>query len=1124
MSHARKHFSRAPELIRPYDFTDEYRASLMSSAPLITDRVDPEAWREAVGFDGFTFGRGRLQRRNCVGYVGATETHLYGAIISEVPPGNEHLVTKVTVGSAQLAYDDSIEMWIAPDPDVAQGVAFQMLANAGGTVAYQTHVRGGAPAEAHYGWKGQYRMAHGFHDGCWHSQIEVPIEALDPGRLATQGVWAINLCRNWKRPWAFSCLGARAYNPTTSLRFRFTSRPVTVVQMSQHSDPYTRNVHTELSLHNPGTTPQAVQAQLHLRRDRMPEIVVTETREIPAGRTERIVLQDEDLVSENFELYAIVAEAGGGPACFTRYLRWGRTDEARWDILAVPRPPVDFRFAFYPSLNLLRIEGDVTRLPPEASLQELRFDIRSKGEAASIASLVMPVSAFTDGQCMSETELALPHGDYEIAASAVGIGVPDAPLVKEFQRHVYEWEGNALGRSRKVYKPFEPIRAEDHRVAVALRDYDTNGLGLLDQVWAWDVESICRKPILAAPMRYVGVVDGRPYEASAVSFREIETSADRVIREYEFWLGPCRLKARSTVEYDGMMRVDLTLPATGEQVVESLDLEVPFRDAGVSLMHAMIAGIRYPIVTGRVPEGEGPVWNAGLLEAVECPRNFCTYLWLGDPNRGLAWFAENDAGWSWDPDTPNLALERHRDILTLRASLVNQPLQSNDTRTITFGVQASPVKPRLEGWRHRYFTDRYQMIGTDIKWFALGCCGSVYPARKDLRLWDAIRRANDCAFTEEQCRETFELAKPYFEPYGVDVVRELEDSVGIALCQSEARKLVFYFDRSSSPCIEEFQTFQDEWGLNEFSDQRGVDARYEVKVVPTESYCDFATWWYKTSFERAGNQGIYVDNNYFVACRNHAMTGAYRQDDGSVVPSTGIWQLRELARRQFVLMNEMGMTPFTMVHMTTTLILPISSFYTVQYDWELKASDGDLHTRHARAYIQALTSGNHLGAWPVVLHEQGDLVGDPWTSRTWMGVCLVHEIIIDPYVWARYIPPPNEVYETFRRPILDFVQRDEVQVYRYWDERPQPVRSDDPALPTIVFVQPGVEALWVITNYAPETRRATVRIDLRAMGLADPCTLVDIEDGRRVELSGGQLHFKLGAHDLRAFRLMKESL
>ena len=61
---------------------------------------------------------------------------------------------------------------------------------------------------------------------------------------------------------------------------------------------------------------------------------------------------------------------------------------------------------------------------------------------------------------------------------------------------------------------------------------------------------------------------------------------------------------------------------------------------------------------------------------------------------------------------------------------------------------------------------------------------------------------------------------------------------------------------------------------------------------------------------------------------------AYRRDDGAVVPTVGVWGLRELCKRTFAMMNELGMPPIRFPHVTSFSRLPTLSFATVQCDWE----------------------------------------------------------------------------------------------------------------------------------------------------------------------------------------------
>ena len=181
--------------------------------------------------------------------------------------------------------------------------------------------------------------------------------------------------------------------------------------------------------------------------------------------------------------------------------------------------------------------------------------------------------------------------------------------------------------------------------------------------------------------------------------------------------------------------------------------------------------------------------------------------------------------------------------------------------------------------------------------------------------------------------------------------------------------------------------------------------------------------------------------------------------------------MRELAKRTFQYMNERGMVPITMPHMTSTSILPMLSFATVQYDWEWKYSEGDVQGRFPREYIQLVSNGDLAGTWPVLLGEHGAQENDPWTQRTYAAVCLVHEM--EPNSRLR------SVWDPLLAPIYRLLDAKGLQVYRYWDERPQPASTGDPDLPLIVYSLPGKEALIEVTSYADHDANVTLRLDTK---------------------------------------------
>jgi len=206
-----------------------------------------------------------------------------------------------------------------------------------------------------------------------------------------------------------------------------------------------------------------------------------------------------------------------------------------------------------------------------------------------------------------------------------------------------------------------------------------------------------------------------------------------------------------------------------------------------------------------------------------------------------------------------------------------------------------------------------------------------------------------------------------------------------------------------------------------------------------------------------------------------------------------------------------------MAHMTSTGILPMLAFCTVQYDWEWKYSMGDVQYRFPPEYILLVTNGELAGTWPVLLHDHGKLADDTWTQRTFAGVCLVHELDPPVSTWSK-------VYKTVWKPLLTpihaLLDRPHLEVFRYWDERPQPVSSNDPDLPGIVYLAPGREAVVVVTNYAETDKQAVLTIDPEALGMKAGCTATDIETGKSLPVANNRIGFKLGKHDVRELRIV----
>jgi hypothetical protein len=1097
---------------------DIYTVPLQSKPPVIDGKIEPSEWAVAAGFDGLFTGE-RIEQRRVQAYIAADEKTIYVAMRSMLPTKGR-LMTNVTTDNLNAVYDDSAEVYINPVPDAKDQVQYQHLFNSAGHGGYKIHTVGNGSDNA--GWKGNWKVAHSVRNGWWEWECAIPIDSMSKyvknGRKTTDGVWQINVCRNWKPDWGWSALPAGGGYALAGCNFRFSAK-APAVQFAWDSDPFIQGAKGTLSVLNPTKEPMSLDALLYMTRNNMPELRDGKALTLaPGAKEELAIVLPKDDPTTLFSLTATVKSAAG-ESFYDRAVKWPKGQQIVWvgDGAKVQKPPLDLKLAYYPSKNRMRLVADVSNMPKTAKLTGMTAVVREAASKKVIHRAVFPVSGFKSGRQEIAFDLPPLKGKYEIALKAEGKGIPTKELVKSFERTVYPWENSTLGMSTKVYAPFTPIEIDGNKLRTVLREYTLNDVGLWDQMVAESSETKIAKPVLAEPMRYTVRIDGQDVPVKAQPIKVLGAKPHIARTRAVFSAGALKATSLGTWDYDGTLKVDLTLLPTGGQKIDELTLEIPFTKEAAELIHANADSIRNPVaqripdspVGDETPDGEGIVWDATQVEYTDYTPNFCPYVFVGSGVRGLAWFAENNQGWGWNPKTPNMFLVRHGDTTVLYVHLINQPTVITKPRTITFGLLGAPVKPRISPtgdpnwWRYRYARDNWSLLGTDINWFALGNCASVYPAGKEMALWEALAKGNTEHVSDEFIKQTVDQGVKYYEPYP-DYKQTFIAHVGYNLRARYGTKMVYYYNRASYQDADEFETFKDEWTCDDLRMVDKGNGIWEIKIVPTKSYIDHALYWYIKSFEHGRNQGVYWDNMFFVSTFNTEMTDAYKAADGKVVPATGVWELRDLVKRTFVMMNERGMVPITFPHMTSFNCLPIMSFATVQYDWEWKYSNGEVQDRFNREYIRLCSSGEQAGVWPVLLGDHGPQATDPWIQRTFMASRIVHELDG---------PQPEAVTRMLDKPGL--------VVYRYWDDRPQPVSTGDPDVPTVVYSVPGDETVAVVVSYSAKDEAISLGVDTNALGFYNGCAAVDAETGEKLDVQGGRMSFPLKKHDMKIIRFTK---
>jgi hypothetical protein len=258
-------------------------------------------------------------------------------------------------------------------------------------------------------------------------------------------------------------------------------------------------------------------------------------------------------------------------------------------------------------------------------------------------------------------------------------------------RYAAEWMNNKVGVSDKVIPPWTPVEVKGSEVGLWNRTLSLDGLGMARKVINGGVAQ------LAAPMRLVAVKDGREIEVQpgdARVGRRVEAEADFTGTGEAAGL---RFAARTHVEFDGFVNVNLDVAPAGKDParVDRLFLEIAL-PADEATHFCTTAG-GWSAVHDALPDH----WSSQSTSSGMLVGDFVPYIWLTNSDRALLWFADHDKGWNHEQGKtlPTQDIVRKDGNVYLRVNFFQVPTEVAELRTITWGWQTFPSRPLPPGWR-----------------------------------------------------------------------------------------------------------------------------------------------------------------------------------------------------------------------------------------------------------------------------------------------------------------------------------------------------------------------------------------------------------------------------------------
>ena len=744
--------------------------------------------------------------------------------------------------------------------------------------------------------------------------------------------------------------------------------------------------------------------------------------------------------------------------------------------------PTDFTYLLYE--NSIRARSDFRLFQPMPKGSKLTFKLFRHRSSRPLAEGTLTDLPETGIATWERSREFLPSGLYKLQVALLdNRGKALTTQSKEVVLHDRPgWVRSPEGYSNKVLHPWTPVQLNRKREGLAIgvwgRTYEYGGSAFPIQI-----ESAKQK-LLAAPIRVKAVVDGREmtWKGAKPHVTSEKPTAVVFTQESAGTGGKLKLSAKTTIEYDGMVRIDWKIEPTGPVILDQLAFEIPFAP-GAARYHTLAKAARDPC---KVSFGRAVAAYPGC--------------YICNEDRGLAWFAETDE--HWHPADPKEAVEfrRNADRAVLRLHLADTPLQldpgnlKNPDLSYTFGLIATPIKAIVRDyWDHRITIPPSYGYGYD--------CLTEKSGNKPVLDHFAELGAKTLSianWTNILC---------YNKPVGTSY--DLHNLVNE--CHKRGIKVMVYLGFQVSGIAPEFPLVGKQIVVvPEEVNPDGYAALPERQ--PMHRVCLKGAWqdWLVHGVARLMDEydidGVYLDTTACVrgeGCTNALHGDGYLRPDGTRAPTYPVFATREAMKRLYTVVKTRK--PDGLVDMHNT------QFPAAAWGTGLWQGEGLAYIPRGPFALDVLPLDRFRAkymAYQVGLPGEFLVYGRPWKFQEAYAFCMLHDIPI------RSLGTSWLVFTSKLWKIFDEFGRKQAEWLPYWRNADYvtvtPQGADDkPGAFVSLYRHDKNGVLAVISNLSPKKHDVAAEFNLQRLGLASKrFTVLDALTEAALSLKDGRLEFR----------------
>ena len=592
--------------------------------------------------------------------------------------------------------------------------------------------------------------------------------------------------------------------------------------------------------------------------------------------------------------------------------------------------------------------------------------------------------------------------------------------------------------------------------------------------------------MLAAPVRLAGAAGAGPLRFTAERIDQVAAGAGEVVLEQRMTAANLGVHVWAQIEFDGMIRFDVEVSPAGVVDLDALSIDIRIRAEHAAYLY-------------HFPGAWGTARNAGALPADPVKMGFRPYVWLGDEERGLAWFAESDRDRHVAPGAPGTEIVRDGDTVALTLHLVSSPLrlapesqrpaawstapelenaavrdaaatgrraERYQPLRYTFGLQATPVKAAGHGaWDRRLLH-----VGPEPP-------GAGFTAPLTLEPW-FLDRCAAAGVRTVVLHEFWTDVESHTIPVDRRLLRDL-----VRACHERGLEILLYYGFLISGAAPEWRDFGDRcvtmprYGYPVFHTRPQSDQSAWVVCLNSE-WQDFVADSIARAMDEYGIDGVYLDGTEFPAgCINTLHGCGSVRPDGSIAKSYPVFGVRSAMRRIHNAVMKRKPDGQINVHNSTCMVMPTLGFGTSYWDGEqfqdVRGSEDAAQELPLDAF-RAEFMGRQWG-----LPAEFLCYGQGFTYEQAWAITLIHDVPVRPL--NRSGLAELDLASRIWR-LMDDFDRGGAEWLPYWRNRDY-VRAGAAGIYVSLYRHPQNGVLAVVANLNRTRTPYAISVDWRLLGL-----------------------------------------